>query len=138
MNKDLTSSDIHRQNILNNPYAVQEIEKAFQVRGIPFEGKTVLLREQVEDFLRSWFEEGQYRRQFTDALRDCVDLGNAKYPLYTDLIYVSIFREKAREYRSFSVLASSIASKTAINASLSPSVLKCSCRMDTSIVSDAF
>ena len=30
---------------------------------------------------------------------DCVDMGNFKYPLYTDKVYVSIFREEAREYR---------------------------------------
>ena len=211
MSKDLTNSSIHRQNILNNPYALQEIEKATRIKGIPFEGKFVVLKEQVaaffevtlrtienylsqyseelsqngyeilkgnrlkslkkaisdqdvpeiyfgniakspqlgifdfraflnmamllveserarllrqaildividtinkrtgggtkyikqrdEDFLHSWFEEENYRKQFTDALRDCVDMGNFKYPLYTDKIYVSIFREKAHEYR---------------------------------------
>ncbi len=211
MSKDLTSSSVHRQNILNNPYALQEIEKATRIAGIPFEGKTVVLKEQVaaffevtprtvenylsqheeelfrngyevikgnrlrllklaiktldvpeiyfgniarspqlaifdfraflnlamllvesdrarllrqaildividtinqrtgggtkyinqrdEDFLNSLFEEENYRKQFTDALRDCVDMGNFKYPLYTDRIYLSIFREKAREYR---------------------------------------
>ncbi len=211
MSKDLTNSSIHRQNILNNPYALQEIEKATHITGIPFEGKTVVTKEQVadffeitlrtvenylsqyeeelvrngyevikgkrlksfksvlqemdvpeiyfgniakspqlgifdfraflnlamlmveserarllrqaildividtinqrtgggtkyinqrdEDFLHSWFTEENYRKQFTDALRDCVDMGNFKYPLYTDKIYVSIFREKANEYR---------------------------------------
>ena len=209
MSKDLTNSALDRQNILNNPYAVAEIEKAVGIHGIPFEGKTVVLKEQVaaffevtprtidnyiekysdelrqngyevlrgnqlkelkieiskhfghemdfatkttvlgifdfraflnlsmliveserarllrraildividtinqrtgggtkyinqrdEEFLQSWFEEENYRRQFTDALRDCVDMGNFKYPLYTDKIYVSIFREKATEYR---------------------------------------
>jgi hypothetical protein len=210
MSKDLTNSSIHRQNILNNPYALQEIEKATKIKGIPFEGKSVVIKEQVaaffevtprtvdnyiekygdelrrngyeilrgkrlkslklaistmdvneidfvniktpmlgifdfraflnlamllveserarllrqaildividtinrrtgggtkyinqrdEEFLHSWFEEENYRKQFTDALRDCVDMGNFKYPLYTDKIYVSIFREKAQEYR---------------------------------------
>ncbi len=211
MSKDLTNSAIDRQNILNNPYALVEIEKAAGIQGIPFEDKTVLLKEQVaaffevtprtidnyidkhggelrqngyevvkgkrlqalkiviqgmsvnetdfvniskapqmgvfdfraflnlamlvseserakllrqaildividtinqrtgggtkyinqrdEDFLQSWFVEENYRKQFTDALRDCVDMGNFKYPLYTDKIYVSIFREKAHEYR---------------------------------------
>ncbi|MDL1960017.1 MAG: DNA-binding protein [Deltaproteobacteria bacterium] len=208
--KDLTVSQIDRQNILNNPYALQEIEKATHIRGVRFEGKTVVLKEQVaaffevtsrtidnyiekfgdelrqngyevlrgnrlkdfkkhlreqfvdeidfvnikapqlgvfdfraflniamllaeserarlmrqmildividtinqrtggatkyinqrdEDFLHSWFQEENYRKQFTDALRDCVDMGNFKYPLYTNKIYVSIFREKAHEYR---------------------------------------
>lgn len=211
MSKDLTNSAVHRQNILNNPYALQEIEKATHITGIPFEGKTVVLKEQVsaffevslrtvenylsqheeelarngyevvkgkrlkslksvlqeldvpeinfgniakapqlglldfraflnlamlmveserarllrqaildividtinqrtgggtkyinqrdEDFLHSWFAEENYRKQFTDSLRDCVDMGNFKYPLYTDKIYVGIFREKANEYR---------------------------------------
>jgi hypothetical protein len=212
MSKDLTSSAIDRQNILNNPYALAEIEKAAGIQGIPFEGKTVVLKEQVaaffevtlrtienyleqhaaelakngyevlkgkrlktlkkavedldvpetdfgniakapqlgvfdfraflnlamlvsesdrakllrqaildividtinrrtgggtkyinqrdEDFLQSAFAEENYRRQFTDALRDCVEMGNFKYAIYTDKMYVSIFREKAHEYRS--------------------------------------
>jgi hypothetical protein len=32
---------------LNNPYALQEIEKAAQISGIPFEGKTVVTKERV-------------------------------------------------------------------------------------------
>lgn len=210
--KDLTVSQVDRQNILNNPYALQEIEKATRIKGIPFEGKTVVLKEQVsvffevtlrtienylgqhgqelaqngyeilkgnrlkklkiaisrldvpetdfgnitkapqlgvfdfraflnlamliteserarllrqtildividtinqrtgggtkyinqrdEDFLLSAFQEENYRKEFTDALKNYVDMGNFKYPLYTDKIYVSIFREKAKEYRN--------------------------------------
>lgn len=209
MSKDLTKSAIDRQNILNNPYALQEIEKAAGISGIPFEGKTVVLKEQVaaffevtprtidnyiesygeelrqngyevlrgkrlkelklavseafgnetdfitkttvlgifdfraflnlamlmteserarllrqaildividtinlkaggktkyinqrdEDFLHSAFIEENYRKSFTDALRDCVRMGNFKYAVYTNKIYVSIFREDAAEYR---------------------------------------
>ncbi|MBW2250292.1 MAG: DNA-binding protein [Deltaproteobacteria bacterium] len=208
--KDLTVSQLDRQNILNNPYALQEIEKATRITGIPFEGKTVVLKEQVsaffevtprtidnyikefgdelrqngyevlrgnrlkifkvsvreqgvnetdfvnikvpqlgifdfraflniamliteserarllrqtildividtinqrtgggtkyinqrdEDFLLAAFQEENYRKEFTDALKNFVDMGNFKYLLYTDKIYVSIFREKAKEYR---------------------------------------
>jgi len=209
--KDLTVSQVDRQNILNNPYALQEIEKATRITGIPFEEKTVVLKEQVsaffevtlrtienylgqhgqelaqngyeilkgnrlkklklaiseldvpetdfgnitkapqlgvfdfraflnlamliteserarllrqmildividtinqrtgggtkyinqrdEDFLLSAFQEENYRKEFTDALKNYVNMGNFKYPLYTDKIYVSIFREKAKEYR---------------------------------------
>lgn len=32
--KDLTVSAVDRQNILNNPYALQEIEKAAEIKGI--------------------------------------------------------------------------------------------------------
>jgi hypothetical protein len=50
MEKDLTTSPIDRQSILNNPYALAEIEKAVIIRGIPFERKTVVLKEQVASF----------------------------------------------------------------------------------------
>jgi hypothetical protein len=62
-------------------------------------GGTKYINQRDEDFLSSLFEGENYRKQFTDALRDCLDMGNFKYPLYTDRIYLSIFREKAREYR---------------------------------------
>lgn len=210
MSKNLTTSPIDRQNILNNPYAIKEIERATLLRGISFEGKTVVVKEQVagffevtprtidnylerfgdelrqngyevlrgkrlndlklavseadvherdfvnikapqigvfdfraflnlamlvtegdkarqlrvaildiamdvinlktgggtkyinqrdEEFVRAWFEEENYRKQFTDALDHYVDLGRVKYPIYTNKIYVSIFREKADEYK---------------------------------------
>lgn len=211
MSKDLTNSPVDRQNILNNPYALAEIEKATGLQGIPFEGRHVVLKEQVasffevtvrtvenylekfsdeltrngyevlkgnrlktlkleiqrlgvpeidfgnlantpqisildfkgflnlamllaeserarvlrqiildividtinartgggtkyinqrdEEFLQSSFVEDNYRKQFTDALDHCVNMGKAKYAIYTDKIYVSIFREKAQEYR---------------------------------------
>jgi len=62
-------------------------------------GGTKYVNQRDEDFILSYFEEENYRKQFTDALKDCVDMGQAKYPIYTDKIYVSIFKEDAREYR---------------------------------------
>ena len=62
-------------------------------------GGTTYINQRDEDFLQSAFIEENYRKQFTDALKDCVDMGNFKYALYTNKIYVSIFREKAQEYR---------------------------------------
>ncbi|MCF7920272.1 MAG: hypothetical protein K9N06_10215 [Candidatus Cloacimonetes bacterium] len=50
MGKDLTSSNIDRQNILNNRYAISEIQKAVDIQGIIFEGKLVFLIDQVADF----------------------------------------------------------------------------------------
>ena len=44
MNKDLTNSDIHRQNILNNPYALEKIETHFAFSGKQFEGQTVFTK----------------------------------------------------------------------------------------------
>lgn len=210
MPKELTNSVIHRQNILNNPYALEEIRRATEIKGVVFEGETVVLKSQVarffevtprtvenylsryeselaqngyevltgkrlksfkncardsddreihfgiiektprlgifnfraflnlamllvesdkarllrktildiaidtinvrtgggtkyinqrdEGFLRSLFNSEEYRSQFTDALRNYVDLGKFKYPLYTNKTYVSIFKENAQEY----------------------------------------
>jgi hypothetical protein len=50
MSKDLTVSSIDRQNILNNPFALDEIRKAAGVTGIQYKGETVLLKEQVAAF----------------------------------------------------------------------------------------
>ncbi|MDQ6968059.1 MAG: hypothetical protein Q9M14_05180 [Mariprofundaceae bacterium] len=49
-------------------------------------GGTKYTNQRDEDFLHAWFAEENYRLQFTDALRDCVDMGNFKYLLYTDKI----------------------------------------------------
>ncbi len=209
MAKDLTNSHIERQNILNNPYAIQEIEKAAKIEGIRFEDRVVLLKEQIadffevtprtielylskfedelqkngyevlrgkrlsllketlknqfgtemdfatkttvlgifdfkaflnigmviqeserakilrkiildividtinkktgggtkyinqrdEDFIISYFQGENYRKEFSDALNYYVDMGKAKYPIYTNKIYQSIFKENAEEYR---------------------------------------
>ncbi len=63
-------------------------------------GATKYINQRDEDFLNSWFDEENYRREFTDALNNYVAMGNIKYAIYTDKIYESIFREKAAEYRS--------------------------------------
>ncbi len=209
MAKDLTNSSLERQNILNNPYAIQEIQKATNITGVNFEGNLRLTKEQVslffgvdirtierylesytnelgqngyivikgqklkdfraaieaqsvtdidvghkvrnlgifdfrsllniamlltesetarvlrqtildividtinqrtgggtkyinqrdEEFIHASFAEENYRKDFTDALRDYVSMGPFKYPLYTDKIYVSIFRENSKAYR---------------------------------------
>ena len=39
------------------------------------------------------------RDRFTDALKNCVEDNRYKYAHFTDLIYISIFKEKAKEYK---------------------------------------
>jgi len=209
MSKDLTNSTIDRQNILNNSFAVKEIEKATNITGIIFEGITRFTKEQVslffdvdvrtierylesntdelglngymvlkgqklkefreaikeqfvtdinvghkvrnlgifdfrsllniamlltesdvarvlrqtildividtinrrtggktkyinqrdEEFLQASFSEENYRKEFTDALKNYVNMGPFKYPLYTDKVYFSIFKENSKEYK---------------------------------------
>ncbi len=217
MSKNLTTSGIARQNVLNNPYALQEIQKAVGMEGVLFEGeyrftkkqlvqffevsertinkclanneaelakngyvvltgkrlidfklvienqfdpemdfriKTVRLgifnfraflnlsmllidsekakemrstildividtinkrtgggtkyiNQRDEDFVVNLLSGEDYRKEFTDALRDYVAMGNFKYIVYTNKIYTSIFKENASEYRKILKLDSS-------------------------------
>lgn len=62
-------------------------------------GSTKYINQRDQDFISAFLQEENYRREFTDALRDYVDMGNSKYAIYTDKIYQSIFKEKAKEYK---------------------------------------
>ncbi len=62
-------------------------------------GGTKYINQRDEDFIQSLFEEENYRKQFTSALTKYVNMGKFKYPMYTNKIYVSIFKEKSKEYR---------------------------------------
>ena len=50
MIKELTNSNIDRQNILNNAYAVAEIQKSLGLHGVEFEGKICFTKKQVAEF----------------------------------------------------------------------------------------
>ena len=50
-------------------------------------GGTKYINQRDEDFIQSAFIEENYRKLFTDALKDCLDMGNFKYALYTDRVY---------------------------------------------------
>lgn len=70
-------------------------------------GHTKYINQRDEDYLPAAYIEDSYRRQFTDALRDHLEMGNHKYALYTDKIYQAIFLEKAAEYKNVLRLADS-------------------------------
>lgn len=69
-------------------------------------GATKYINQRDKDFLGAFIEEENYRREFTDAIRDYVDMDKYKYARYTDMIYQSIFKEKAKEYREILKLKS--------------------------------
>ena len=62
-------------------------------------GGTKYINQRDKDFVYSSLQEDNYRRQFTDALKLYVEEDRYKYAHFTDLIYVSVFKEKAREYK---------------------------------------
>ena len=95
---------------LNMAMLLVESETAFELRRIILDividtinqksgGGTKYINQRDQDFIGAFLREENYRREFTDVLRDYVDMGNAKYGLYTDKIYQSIFKEKSKEYR---------------------------------------
>lgn len=62
-------------------------------------GSTKYINQRDQDFVSAFLQEENYRREFIDALRDYVDMGNSKYAIYAGKIYQSIFKEKAQEYK---------------------------------------
>lgn len=62
-------------------------------------GGTKYINQRDKDFVFASIQEENYRRQFTDALKNYVEDYKFKYAHFTDLIYVSIFKEKAVEYK---------------------------------------
>lgn len=95
---------------LNMAMLLSESEKARALRQLMLDividlinkktgGSTKYINQRDQNFLGSSLQEENYRRQFTDVLRDCVVDNRYKYAKFTDMIYVSIFKEKAKEYK---------------------------------------
>ena len=52
MAKDLTTSQLDRQNILNNELAIEEVQEKSGVEGIEWEGKLYVTREMTAEFFQ--------------------------------------------------------------------------------------
>ena len=62
-------------------------------------GGTKYINQRDKDFVYASLQEENYRRRFTDTLKLYVEDSRFKYERFTDLIYVSIFKERSREYK---------------------------------------
>lgn len=62
-------------------------------------GSTKYINQREEEFLPSAIREHNYRKEFTNALDNYIEINKFKYGQLTDKIYVSIFKEKSKEYR---------------------------------------
>ncbi len=102
--------------VLNMAMLVTESERAKAIRSRMLDivldvvaekagGHTRFINQRDQDYLPAAFQEDSYRKQFTDALRDCLDMGNHKYAVYTDKIYQAVFCECAKEYKQILRLA---------------------------------
>ena len=84
MNKDLTTSDLHRKNILNNNYALEIIYDEISFPGVMFENEYRYTKKQVAGFFeidertveryiesnKSEFKESGYEILTGDRLKD--------------------------------------------------------------------
>src|SRR5574344_2317299 len=95
---------------LNIAMLLTDSEKARELRSVILDividtinkrtgGSTKYINQRDEDFVGNLLRGEDYRKEFTDALRDCVNMGNFKYMVYTDKVYTSIFKENSAEYR---------------------------------------
>ena len=62
-------------------------------------GSAKYINQREEEFLPSAIREYNYRQEYTNALDNYIEANKFKYSQLTDKIYVSIFKEKAKEYR---------------------------------------
>ena len=104
------------RTFLNIAMLLNDSDKARQLRSVILDividtinkrtgGGTKYINQRDEDYIANMMRSEDYRKEFTDALRDCVDMGNFKYMVYTDKVYSSIFKENAAEYRRILKLA---------------------------------
>jgi len=68
-------------------------------------GHTKFINQRDDQYLTAAFQEQSYRKQFTDALDLHVVENKWKYARFSNLIYQSIFKENATEYRKVLNLA---------------------------------
>lgn len=57
-------------------------------------GHTRYINQRDEEYFLAMLEEPNYRKEFTSSLNKYLDMGNAKYSIYTDAIYRAIFSRK--------------------------------------------
>ena len=69
-------------------------------------GSAKYINQREEEFLPSAIREYNYRQEYTNALDNYIEANKFKYSQLTDKIYVSIFKEKAKEYRQVLNLSS--------------------------------
>lgn len=98
------------RSFLNIGMLLTESEKAKSIRNVILDividslnkklgGSTKFINQRDEDYLVAMIREPQYRKEYTSALSRYLDMGNAKYSIYTDAIYQAVFNENASEYK---------------------------------------
>ena len=90
------------RSLLNLAMLLRESEQAHLLRNFILDitidiinekagGGTKYINKRDRNFIESYFIEANYHKNFTDALRDYLDMGDYKYAYYTNKIYILIF-----------------------------------------------
>jgi hypothetical protein len=98
------------RSFLNIGMLLTESEKAKSIRSSILDividslnkklgGSTKFINQRDEDYLVAILREPQYRKEYVSALSRYLDMGKAKYSIYTDAVYQAIFNENAAEYK---------------------------------------
>lgn len=98
------------RSFLNIGMLLTESEKAKSIRSSILDivldslskklgGTTKFINQRDEDYLVAMLREPQYRKEYVSALNRYLDMGKAKYSIYTDAVYQAIFNENAAEYK---------------------------------------
>jgi hypothetical protein len=99
------------KSVINLAMLLVESEKARVLRGLILDividvvsmkagGNTKYINQRDDSYLITLYVGENYRKNFIDALKQYIDMGNFKYAIYTNKIYKSIFKEHAQEYRA--------------------------------------
>lgn len=60
---------------------------------------TKYINHNDQNFIKTYKDSLYYRKAFTDALSDCIEWSNHKFPYFTDAVYQAIFWESALQYK---------------------------------------
>jgi hypothetical protein len=103
---------------LNMAMVLAESERAKEVRSRILDividvfaekggGNTKHINQRDVNYLASAYQEHNYRKEFTSALSQYLEMGNYKYGVYTNKIYQLVFKENAKEYKQILRLSDS-------------------------------
>jgi hypothetical protein len=95
-------------------------------------GHTKFINQRDTDYFPSFSQEYSYRKKFTKALSDYLEMGNYKYAVYTNKIYQLIFKENANEYKQILKLTS----KDKVRETLYSEVLKAIASVESGLAED--
>lgn len=104
------------RTVLNLAMLVTESDRARAIRSCILDividvmaeragGHTRYINQRDRDYLPAAYQEFNYRREFTNALDNHLDMGKYKYAVYTNKVYQAIFKENAKEYKKILRLA---------------------------------